>query len=112
MNSVNSVRYSSSSSKSSASERASGSSNYRRGSMSAKPTHGKQDAEKKRVVCEQCTLRGHRKDECYTQCRYCKKRGHIDKHCLKKKKSTHHVDNVATANRLSMVIQMNNIYFM
>ena len=95
MNNVNSVRYSSSSSKSRASERASGSSN-RRGSMSAKPTHGKQEAEKKTVVCEQCTLRGHRKDECYTQCRYCKKRGHIAKHCLKKKKSTHHVDNVAT----------------
>ena len=95
MNNVNSVRYSNSSNKSRGG-RASSSSNQRN-PMSQKPTHGKQEADGRTLVCEQCTLRGHRKSECYTQCRYCKKRGHIAKNCQKKmKKSTHHVDHDAT----------------
>ena len=36
---------------------------------------------KQTVECAKCTMRGHTKAECRTRCRYCKKAGHIVKHC-------------------------------
>ena len=44
------------------------------------------------MICSKCTLRGHLANNCRTECRWCKKVGHIKKNCDKHRGKMHNVE--------------------
>ena len=69
--------------------------NWKKGKKSVNPKPSNQsNVQKSKLKCYKCTLFGHKAAECRTECRFCKKKGHIEKNCFAKKREAQSVHNV------------------
>ena len=69
--------------------------NWKKGKKSVNPKSSNQsNAQKSKLKCYKCTLFGHKAAECRTECRFCKKKGHVEKNCFAKKRQAQSVHNV------------------
>ena len=68
---------------------------WKKGKKSVNPKSSNQsNVQKSKLKCYKCTLFGHKAAECRTECRFCKKKGHVEKNCFAKKRQAHSVHNV------------------